>query len=104
MYCAGCKTLNAARTRTGYSPDGKKWEYCDVCGGMAPVWLPDVFLGNGKGIKADENLCGDDGEPIPYQTKREKAVIMKMRGLRQADSAEHQHGSRNETKRRTYFI
>lgn len=44
--------------------------------------------------------------PIPFHTKRDKALAMKIANVRQADSAERQHGARNEegTRRRTYFF
>lgn len=105
MHCDGCKTEVAARTRTGYT-DGVKWEYCDICGDAPAVWLPDMYLGGNGGIQTDENLCGEDGNPIPFQTKREKSVIAKMLGQRQADCAEKQHGARNEAylHRKKYFI
>lgn len=102
MHCNGCGSDVAARTRTGFH-DGKIWEVCDICGKIPAVWMPDVFLGGNGGVQTDENLCDKSGNPIPFQTKREKAAIMNMLGLRQADSAERQHGSRNETKRRKYF-
>lgn len=104
MHCAGCSTDKAARTRTGFLTDGTKYEYCDICGSMPAVWLPDVYLGSKGGIQTDPNLCNDKGQEIPFHTKREKAAIMRMLNVKQSDSAEHQHGSRNETKRSTYFI
>lgn len=105
MICSGCNNQHAVRGQTGYT-DGKKWEICDQCGRVPIIWLPDVYLGGRGGIQTDENLCNPKtGQPIPFSTKREKAAIMKMLNLRQATSAEHQHGSRNETKKgKTYFF
>jgi len=102
MVCDTCGNKHAARLRIGYHND-VRYELCDECGKIPSVWLPDVFLGGKGGIQTDETLCGKDGIPIPYSTKREKAAIMKMTGVRQATGAEWNHGSRNETKRRTYF-
>lgn len=107
MHCNGCNSDVAARVRIGVdSKTGQTWEICDICSRIPPVWNPDVYLEPGGGVRTDENLCNTKtGEPIPYSTKREKAAIMNMLGVRQADSAEKQHGSRNEMylHRKTYF-
>lgn len=103
MKCDGCGSDKAARVQISYI-EGKKWERCDNCAHVPPVWMPDVYLGSKGGIQTDENLCDSNGNPIPFSSKREKAAIMSMLKVRQANSAEKQHGSRNETKRRTYFI
>lgn len=105
MTCSGCGFDKAARLRGMIDPETKKYvEVCDVCGNLGAIWLPDVYLGGvGGQERTDENLCDSKGKPIPFSTKREKAAIMNMLNLRQADSAEHQHGARNEAKRKTYF-
>ena len=105
MLCNGCKSTVAARVKGWIDEETKQYvECCDVCTKLAAVWLPDVYLGGvGGSVRTDENLCNDKGQPIPFTTKREKAAIMKMLKVRQADSAEHNHGSRNEIKRKTYF-
>lgn len=103
MHCDGCGSDKAARVRIGYTND-VKWECCDVCENIPAVWLPDVYIGSKGGIQTDSNLCNDKGQPIPFHTKREKAAIMNMLKVKQHDSAEHQHGSRSETKRKTYFM
>jgi hypothetical protein len=104
VICEGCNNQHAARIRVQFV-EGKKWESCDQCGNVAPVWLPDVYLGNKGGIQTDENLVHPQtGKPIPFQTKREKAAIMKMLNVRQSPSAEHQHGGRNETKKGTKYF
>lgn len=80
------------------STTGKLWELCDICGKIPSVWLPDVYLGGRGGVQTDEHLCNPTtGIPIPFQTKREKAAIMNMLKVRQANSSEHNHGSRNES-------
>jgi hypothetical protein len=98
MHCNGCNSDIASRTRTGIS-GGKLWEVCDICGKIPPVWNPDVYLGNvGGSEQTDENLCNPTtGVPYPFSTKREKAAIMRMLHLQQAESAEHVHGARNES-------
>jgi len=103
MKCNGCGNKYAARIKIQYIKN-EKIETCDECGAN-PVWLPDVFLGNKGGVQTDENLCNEKGQPIPFSSKREKAAIMRMLKLRQSDSAEHEHGFRNEMylHRKTYF-
>lgn len=106
MLCNGCGNDVAARIRGMVGKDGKYYEMCDECGKVPPVWLPDVYLGSKGGTQIDEQLCNAKGEPIPFQTKREKAAIMNMLQVRQADSAERQHGFRNEMylNRKKYYI
>lgn len=104
MHCNNCNTDLAARVRIIIdAKTNEKYEMCDICSNTPPVWMPDVYLGKDGGIQTNEQLCNPKtGEPIPYQTKREKAAIMNM--LKVRESGDHEHGSRNETKRRTYFI
>jgi hypothetical protein len=107
MKCNTCGTDLAARVRMGIdSKTGKVWEFCDLCGNVPAVSIPDVYLGSGGGYQTDENLCNPKtGVPIPFSTKREKLAIMKMMNVKQADCAERQHGARNEMylHRKTYI-
>lgn len=107
MKCNGCGFDKAAVIRIGYT-DGVRWEICDKCSSLKTAAMPDIYFGNQSGIQTDENLCGSDGNPIPFSSKREKATIMKHLGLRQADCAERHHGSRNESHlnvgKTKYFI
>lgn len=99
MHCNTCNSDKAARVKMGIdSQTGKTWEVCDICANVPSFWMPDVYLGNSGGMpQTDEQLVNPKtGQPIPFSTKREKAAIMKMLGLRQAASAERQGGSRNE--------
>lgn len=110
MHCNTCSTDLAARVKMGIGSDGKLWEMCDICANLPSFWNPDVFLGGSGGSpQTCENLCDPKtGRPIPFSTKREKAAIMNMLGVRQADSAERQRGSRNESHlnvgKKKYFI
>lgn len=108
MTCGNCGTDKAARKRIGYDhKTGRRWEYCDLCGNLSPVWIPDVYLGGPGGtMRTDPNLCDPKtGKEIPFSTKREKAAVMRYLGVRQADSAERQGGCRNEMylHRKKYF-
>lgn len=99
MNCSTCKTTVAARVRGWIDKVTNTYvEACDLCSRIPSFWMPDVYLGTKGGIQTDDNLCNPTtGQPIPFQTKREKAAIMRMLNVRQADSAEHQHGARNES-------
>jgi len=118
VTCPTCASTVAAVLRYRIV-NGESVGTCDMCSNVraSDGALPDVYLGSGGGIKYDEHLAWghtgnkavDDrceGKPIPYSTKREKALAMKLAGVRQADSAERQRGARNESHlhRRTYFI
>jgi len=84
--------------------DGQVVSCCDECGAPPCNPCPDVYMGPAKGVQTNENICDDNGAPIPFSSKREKALIMKQRGLRQADCAEKQRGGRLDSyTRRTYF-
>lgn len=105
MHCNTCKTDVAARIRVKIDEQTKQaYEMCDVCSSIPGVDIPDVFFIQGE--TSNEQLCDPKtGIPYQYSSKREKAAIMKMLKVRQADSAEQQHGSRNEMylHRKTYF-
>jgi len=110
MKCNGCGSNTAAWARMGFS-EGKMYEVCDVCSNVAAPWNPDVAMSypdqykDGHVIR-DPNLCDKKGQPIPFSSKREKAIIMKQLGVRQALSAEKVHGARNESHlhRKRYFF
>ena len=104
MECPNCKDKLAARIRY-WVDDGKVCCACDICGKIPPVWLPDVYLGGPGGTqRTDPNLVDPKTlKEMPFSTRREKAAVMNYLQVRQADSAERNHGSRNETKRRIYI-
>jgi hypothetical protein len=108
MHCNSCGTDVASRVRSCISSSGEILESCDVCANISPVWLPDVYLGGpGGSTQTDECLCNPEtGKPIPFSTKREKAAVMRMLNVKQAECAERQHGARNESHlhRKKYFI
>lgn len=103
MLCEGCGNKTAVRVRVGYNKDGTKWEVCDECGRVPPVWLPDVYLESGGGVRTNEALWNrEKNKPFEYTTKREKAAIMKM--LNVSEAGDHNHGARNESYRRRKYI
>lgn len=66
----------------------------------------DIYLGPSGGLKTEENICDPKtGQPIPFHTKQDKAIAMKMAGIRQSPRAERDHGMRNEMylNRKSYF-
>lgn len=106
LECSGCGNKEAHHTRTVYGQFGRV-EGCEDCMGLSTstTAIPDVYLGSSGGLQTDENICDPKtGENPTFSSKREKAALMKKFGLRQADSAERQHGARPETNtKRTYF-
>lgn len=80
--------------------------YCSDCAHipMTPCY-DDIYLG-GSGLKTDPNIVDPKTlREIPFQTKQDKAIAMKIAGVKQSVSAERQHGYRNEMylHRKTYF-
>lgn len=103
MLCEGCGNKYAARIQIRYI-EGQKVEMCDECGAAPINPCPDIYLEPGSGYRTNENICDSNGTPIPYSSKREKKMVMKMLGLRQADCAEKQHGGRLDSyTRKKYF-
>ena len=100
MKCGGCSNEHAYHIV--YRGEGSGLvECCDRCGNLGSISVPDVYLGPGGGVRVEENLADPKtGKPIPFQTKKEKAEIMKMLGVREA--GDRFHGARNETVRRFY--
>jgi hypothetical protein len=106
MTCGTCLSDKARAVSVRYR-EGKWHDFCDVCSDVRVQGLPDVFLGSNGGIQTDDNIRDPkSGEMIPFSTKREKLAAMKRAGVRQAPSAEREHGHRNEShlNRKTYFI
>lgn len=76
MKCGGCGNPNAHRTLSGAG-----WEVCDDCGNLSGSIIPDVYWDG----KPEYGLAdGPDGKPMTFGSKREKAVYLKSRGLREA--------------------
>ena len=65
----------------------------------------DIYLEPGGGIKTNEHICDPKTlQPIPYITKQDKYVAMKLAGVKQSPLAEWNKGSRNnEFNRKHYF-
>lgn len=110
MLCDGCNNPNARIINAGHDSDGNKWVGCEVCINARPPHLPDVYFNPKEGhTQTSEHICyKNTGIPIPFWSKTSKAAAMKQAGVRQADSAEKQHGMRNEEhlnwKKRKSFI
>ena len=100
--CTNCGNTKAYGYRCGFTTQGK-WEECDKCTDMRFTAQPDVYFRSNGGIQTDPNICDKQGREIPFSCKRTKLAAMKEAGVRQAQSAERQHGARNENKH-TKFI
>jgi hypothetical protein len=98
MDCPNCLSTKAAIVEVGFD-EGRKYSGCDLCIGIRVSGVcPDVYFNPKDGhIQSDEHIAEKrTGRPIPFWSKRTKLAAMKMAGVRQADSAEKQHGHRNE--------
>ena len=98
MTCSGCGSTKASILHIVTTESGLL-ENCDICSSAkaGDANQPDVYLGSKGGIQTCENICDPKtGQPVPFSSKREKKAIMDRLKLRQADSAEKQHGYRNE--------
>jgi len=105
--CASCGSTTYSHWRKIYPNKDLPYEVCNNCECLVrPRVYDDVYKGDcGKGLTTDPNICDPDtGKEIPYSSPGEKASIMKRLNICQSPSAERQHGSRNETVRRTYSI
>ncbi len=63
--------------------------YCSGCVSGATSASPDVYYGYGSGTHSEENIAYPNGhpqagQPIPFSSKREKAMAMKIAGVREA--------------------
>lgn len=95
--CRKCGSILYHKMRVYYPSNKEAVHTCSDCEfmPMTPCY-DDVFLG-GPGMKTDPNVCDPKtGRPIPFQTKQDKAIAMKIAGVRQSPLAERNHGYRNE--------
>lgn len=81
MICNGCGNAEAYQIRSIYDK-GEVFDSCDRCGNVSVAALPDAYLGHiGQTFSS---LCDDMGRPIPIQSKRHKAEVMKSLGVSEA--------------------
>lgn len=94
--CRTCGSLDYNRSRIFYEGNTLR-EFCNKCTELGNIWLPDQYLPGGVREQTDPNICNPEtGKPIPFSTKREKAIIMRQLGIKYADCNEKQHGRRND--------
>lgn len=96
--CKSCGSADYYYWRFTIDSKGVSYEECSECSKRnTPNLSPDVYFDKSKGSnQTDPNLCGRNGIPIPFSSKREKAAILKQLGLREA--GDKNHGSRNWDK------
>lgn len=63
--------------------------YCSGCCSGSTSASPDVYYGYGSGTHTEENIAYPNGtekagQPIPFSSKREKAMAMKIAGVHEA--------------------
>lgn len=96
--CNNCGSTTWYYFRTRYTDKEEVIRGCSDCSnGPTPKSSPDVYFNPSKGSdQTDPNLCRRNGIPIPFSSKREKAAILKQKGIREA--GDKIHGSRNFDK------
>ena len=84
MVCGNCGNPKAYKTVSGAG-----WEYCDRCGEVPKVAVPDVYWDG----KPEHGLADDPktGRPRVFGSKSEKAAYLRSRGL--AEAGDKVHGS-----------
>lgn len=102
--CEACGSTLYARQKAVIGNDNKTHWMCNDCGDVAPVWLPDVFLEGRGGERSNEHLADPKtGQPILYNSKRQKAAILRMLGVREGGDARHGDKNRAVSKTRKTF-
>ncbi len=93
-----CGSIDYNECKIGYTEEGR-YMWCNMCSTQkVDTLIPDVYFDKSKGAnQIDPNLCDRYKGPIQFSSKREKAIIMRQLGLREAGDREH--GSRNFDKK-----
>lgn len=92
--CETCGSSDYVAQRYVAPHDGTApyWQ-CSECSKIQ-VWNPDVFFDKSKGSEqTDPNLVDRRTGPMKFSSKREKAVVMRQLGLREAGDKDG--GARN---------
>ncbi len=110
--CSNCNaSFDTVSLRRMVIADGKALRFCSGCvSGTTPA-NPDVYYGYGSGTHTEENIAYPNGhpqagQPIPFSSKREKAMAMKIAGVREV--GDRVKGMRREdmvpANRKKYFL
>lgn len=96
--CDNCGSITWHYFRIKCSDAQELYRGCSDClNETTPNLSPDVYFDSSKGSnQTDPNLCRRNGTPIPFSGKREKAAILKQKGIREA--GDKIHGARNFDK------
>jgi hypothetical protein len=110
--CDACqKSFEVVSLRRMVVSDGQTHRYCSGCVYGSTSANPDVYYGYGSGTHYEENIAYPNGhpqagQPIPFSSKREKALAMKMAGVREC--GDKVKGMRRDdmvgSNRKKYFI
>lgn len=110
--CSVCnQSFDVVSLRRMVVRDGQIDRFCSGCVSGGGTATPDVYYGYGSGTHTEENIAYPNGhpqagQPIPFSSKREKALAMKMAGVREA--GDRVKGMRSEDmtpqKRKKYFL
>lgn len=109
--CRTCGNTAALRvqTRSKREDAWDPYDICDKCGGVSNQGVPDVAYPYGSGTHTEENICypkghAQEGQPIPFSSKRGKMEAMKIAGIREA--GDRVHGAINcqpSSKKKIFF-
>lgn len=96
--CDNCGSTTWHYFRIKCSDTQELYRGCSNClSQKTPGLAPSVYFDPSKGSdQTDPNLCNRDGTRIPFSSKREKAAILKQKGIREA--GDKVHGARNFDK------
>lgn len=88
--CDSCgQSFDVVSLRRMVVGNGKSSRYCSGCCSGSTSASPDVYYGYGSGTHTEENIAYPNGtekagQPIPFSSKREKAMAMKIAGVYEA--------------------
>lgn len=82
MHCSGCNREDAWNVRT-IVDKGEFVSSCNFCGGYRPAGLEysDVYF---PGPHSCQNITDDNGKPVFFETRSQKAQYMREKGIQEA--------------------
>lgn len=110
--CSACHaSFDVVSLRRMVVHNSQTFRYCSGCVSGTTTAIPDVYYGYGSGTHTEENIAYPNGtpmagQPIPFSSKREKAMAMKIAGV--YECGDKVKGMRRDdmvsSKRKKYFL